>query len=687
MSGSRIDAEQVKAAAAGRELELLEYVAHLDRSILDGKHHPCPRCGGKDRFRLIDAKAGSVLCNGCFRAGNGDFLAAIQHFRGISFPQAIEEAAYRLGIVHSLGGNAKSAPAGRTTTTAPATAAGANQEGGSPAVDPLVRMAETKNCPVESLRAFGGVSFPEKGACAFPMFDGNGVKVSQFNVFPDSPDAQQRKGMNAKGKQAGLFFPIVDGAPRLPKHGETWLVVEGVKDAAALHGIGYANTCGPSGKYLKSEWLPLFKDVRLVLVLNNDPAGVEAAAEIKRKFEGKGPAAIRILTLPAAGDVRDNIKAVGVEAVKAAIDRAVQEREAELPEFVRLIDCQQFLALDLKPRFLVRGVLVAGQPAVIGGRSKTLKTSIATDLVVSLGSGTSFLGEFPAERVTVAFWSGESGATTLRETAFRIARSRGVDLADCSILWNFALPKLSRQDHLGALENTIRERHIDVAVLDPLYLMLLSGETANQAGNVFAMGSALAPLGEIGQRTRCTMIVLHHFRKSGQPDPEEPAAIEELSQSGVSEWCRQWALLARRSPYAADGHHELYLRCGGSFGHAGLWGVDVDEGLLDPDTLDGRRWDVAVRPIRDVRDEARRAAENRKAEQAARRADDDRRKMVEALRRCPHGETQTALRQLAGLSGQRAADALRSLVGDGHAEFCEVTKYTRKEQGYKPTGK
>jgi hypothetical protein len=74
------------------------------------------------------------------------------------------------------------------------------------------------------------------------------------------------------------------------------------------------------------------------------------------------------------------------------------------------------------------------------------------------------------------------------------------------------------------------------------------------------------------------------------------------------------------------------------------------------------------------------------ARQAERKADDCR-KMLESLRRCSGGETATTLRQLAGLSGLRAADALRSLVGEGRAELCEVTKYRRKEQGYRPTGK
>lgn len=364
------------------------------------------------------------------------------------------------------------------------------------------------------------------------------------------------------------------------------------------------------------------------------------------------------------------------------IEQASQADEPpEPPAFTRLIDCRELLALDLRPRFLVRGVLVAGQPCVIGGRSKTLKTSVATDLVVSLGSGSKFLGEFDTERVNVAFWSGESGAATIRETARRVADAKGVDLQACSILWSFDLPKLTRDDHLQALAETIKERSISVAVLDPLYLSLLTLETAGQAGNLYAMGTALQPLGEIGQQTRCTMIVLHHFRKSGQPDPDEPAALEELAQSGVAEWCRQWLLLARRTPYQADGHHELWFRAGGSFGHAGLWAIDIDEGQLDPDTLDGRRWDVGVKQAGDVRNEVRRERENRKAEQAGEREADHRRRVLVAIGDYPDGATKRDIKEDSRLNSENFARAVRQLVKE-----CRIQKITVEKNGRKYDG-
>ena len=283
-------------------------------------------------------------------------------------------------------------------------------------------------------------------------------------------------------------------------------------------------------------------------------------------------------------DVPDSIRDI-VEAQSAKPAR---------PSFCNLVTSAELLAMDMRPEFLVRGVLVKGAPCIIGGRSKAMKTSIAVDLALSLGSGKPFLGRYDVPKpVRVAFWTGESGAPTIRETALRIAKSKGIDLKDVSVSWSFDLPKLCRIDHLSALEQVIREQQLEVIVIDPLYLSLLSAETAGSAGNIFAMGAALEPLSRLAQATGCTIILLHHFRKSGIPDPENPAALEELSQSGAAEWARQWILLQRRTPYVSDGRHDLWLRAGGSAGHSVLVAVTVVEGLIDPDTGGGgtgRSW-------------------------------------------------------------------------------------------------
>ncbi len=109
----------------------------------------------------------------------------------------------------------------------------------------------------------------------------------------------------------------------------------------------------------------------------------------------------------------------------------------EQPAFTKLHTTKELLSLDLKPRFLVKGILAQGQPMVLGGRSKTLKTSIALDLAVSLGCGKPFLNHYESEKATVGIWSGESGAATIRETALRVAEAKNVFLDECDIYWSF----------------------------------------------------------------------------------------------------------------------------------------------------------------------------------------------------------------------------------------------------------
>lgn len=672
-----IDTERIKEAARGRWAEILTTLGGIPRESLDGRHHPCPKCGGTDRFRMIDAEAGALFCNHCFDANNGDGFAALQWATGQPFPAVVRMVADHVGAGMGNGngnGNGHHKPNGKQAQT-------------------YATSAEARAVYVKQLG---------EPTTWWEYLDASG-QCAGFVYRWDTPKGKEVRPVARIGdKWVCGGMPEPRPLYRLPEitTAEVVYVVEGEKAAEALRDAGLTVTTSPHGSKSakQADWSPLAGKTVCILP-DNDTAGAEYAETVKGLLAKVKPApAVKLVDLPdlpEKGDAHDYVQRRRSEGatlpeiraeVEALAAQATAE-QAEPPAFAKLIDCRELLALNLRPRYLVRGVLVAGQPAVIGGRSKCLKTSVAIDLAVSLGSGTPYLNCWPAERCRVGVWSGESGAATIRETAQRIAAARDVALEDCDILWAFALPRLSRADHLDLLRETITGQSIDVAIVDPLYLALLDAETAGQASNVFAMGAALQPVGEIGQATGCTMIVLHHFRKGGGADPDEPASLEELSQSGVVEWARQWLLLARRTPYQSDGRHELWQRIGGSAGHAGLYAVDIEEGLIDPDTLDGRRWDVAVRSVADARAETRQAVESRKAEQASKRQQDDCRKMLEALRRSPSGDTMRALRGLAGLSGERAADAVRALVGEGRAEQIEITKYRRKETGYRATDK
>ena len=93
------DTEAVRQAASGRWPGILQSVAGIPPERLDpSQEHPCPKCGGETRFRLVDEVAGAVRCSHCFSTKCGDGFAAVAWMLGLSFPAAVARVAEHLGI-------------------------------------------------------------------------------------------------------------------------------------------------------------------------------------------------------------------------------------------------------------------------------------------------------------------------------------------------------------------------------------------------------------------------------------------------------------------------------------------------------------------------------------------------------------------------------------------------------------
>lgn len=366
-------------------------------------------------------------------------------------------------------------------------------------------------------------------------------------------------------------------------------------------------------------------------------------------------------------------------------DWAGQDAKQNGPRFT-LIDSDQFHKAEYTRRYLVKDILAEGQNCIIGGPSKSLKTSFAIDLALSIGTATPFLGEFTVnESARVAVMSGESGGYTLQETARRIAAYKEIELSAAKVLWGFELPQVSSADDLHDLEAMITDHEVEVLILDPLYLCLLGIDFASQASNVFAMGPHLQHLSAIGDRTGCTMICLHHTKKS-TARTYEPLGLEDLAMAGFAEWARQWILVNHREEYEpGTGMHNMWMVNGGSAGHNGLYAVDVDEGTFD--TYGGRKWLLSLEngsQVRKEKAEERERAKEHKQEQAV---EGRKLKILQLLRKADYadGLTMSAIADKVNISRRNCAHSLEQLVDEDAVMKCQVVPPHRKNavDGYR----
>jgi hypothetical protein len=341
-----------------------------------------------------------------------------------------------------------------------------------------------------------------------------------------------------------------------------------------------------------------------------------------------------------------------------------------------VLDSRAFAEADYRLDWLVRWLMVRGQPVLLGGPRKSLKTSIVIDLVVSLAAARLFLG-VDAFRVPlpvrVCLLSGESGEAVLQETARRVCAAKGVSLPDLPISWGFDLPQLANAADVATLTQGLKELKIEVLVIDPAYLCLLAGVEGKEinAANLFQVGPLLLSLSRACLAVGCTLVLIHHTRKNVH-DPFAPVELEDLAFAGSQEFARQWILVNRREKYEpGSGVHRLWLNSGGCAGQGGQWAVDICEGVLRED-FTGRRWEVTVRKA----EEARQACAD---ERQGRRDRDDDARLLNALDRLaaqkggPHaGVGYTEARDLAGLSGAKMTRAVLRLEADGIIEQVEL---------------
>jgi len=305
------------------------------------------------------------------------------------------------------------------------------------------------------------------------------------------------------------------------------------------------------------------------------------------------------------------MRAVDYRAMLNAVVAAQQAIDAP-SRGLKVMTWAELDAIETQIDYLIDDVMAAMQPMVIGGASKTLKTSIMIAMAIAMATGQKLCGRWQAGRRTVTrpgkrrtqtveSWtplrvgiiSGESGSTVLKDTARRIAAAMGVTPGDAGacIEWSADLPDPSAGSGLSDVRRWVERSRLDVLYLDPAYLLFPGA--GQHAANVMIMGAAIAGLFRVLQDTGATPCMLHHTsRGASRGKTGEPADLADLAMAGFPEVAAQWMLIARRQKYTFDGSHKLWLTIGGRAGHSSLVGLDIAEGLRsDPG---GRRWEARV---------------------------------------------------------------------------------------------
>jgi len=276
---------------------------------------------------------------------------------------------------------------------------------------------------------------------------------------------------------------------------------------------------------------------------------------------------------------------------------------------------------------------------------------------------------------------------TIRETIMRVGESKGIDAAGITgLVITEDLPVFGHLGHVDAMRRWITDHELAAVVIDPAY-MCLGEADANSAGNLFIVGQRLRSIATVCRECGVTLVVAHHTKRGGV-DPHQPAELEDIAWAGFQEFARQWLLLARREKYEpGTGSHRLWLSAGGSAGHGGQWGLDIEEGIRSRESV--RHWDVAVRDVDEIRETTQADREAAREEKAQKRAEakieDHKRRIVDAMMAFPQGESKSEIRTAAGLNTVQFGPAFADLIRSKDVVTCDVRKSNWKSPitGYK----
>lgn len=501
--------------ARGRWRELL-IAAGVPHEYLDRKGHPCPKCGGDDRFSVFRdfSETGAVHCRHCFTAG-ADGIATIQWLLGLTFVDACNWIHERVGRISRL-------EAAKGSMTKPTTFATA--DAATAALDRFMHKRHQAYCVCH-----WDYHSPDGNRVAVVVrYESDGKKtyrpVSKHDDgwhWGDPPGLWPLYGLAELGSQPGTVF-IVEGEKC--SDAVKWL---GLQPVTSAHGARSA---------AKTDWSPLAGADRVVILPDNDDAGRRYADDVEAIVSGLGVADVRLLELPGlppGGDVCDwiatqqrppdelclELERLADQTTPIEPDEPERPRtNAEprrRPKLVRLADVQPE-AVD----WLWPGRIALGKLTLLTGDPGLGKSFLTIDLAARVTTGRAWPdspGTLNSIGSVVMLSAEDDLADTIRP---RLDAAR----ADCSKVFCLQAVVIKAEDRpedlergfslttdCEVLEATLRQvADCRLLVVDPITAYLAGVDSHRNA----ELRAVLQPLSDLAAAWGVAVVAVTHLNKS-----------------------------------------------------------------------------------------------------------------------------------------------------------------------------
>ncbi|MCA9152883.1 MAG: AAA family ATPase, partial [Planctomycetales bacterium] len=365
--------DDLKQRASGHWRQLL-ISAGCSPDSLDGRGHPCPKCGGRDRFSVFKdfEETGGVHCRHCFTDG-ADGFSAIGWLLGLSFGDAktwVEQHLSRHATIDRL---QSKLPRGQSWPTC------------REAVAALDRFMSRRH---DGARQAGLWTY-RRGCEPIAVV----VRYDYATGKTYRPVSRHADGWR--------WSDPVDSWPLygdLPESLDCVFVTEGEKCADVVRSFGLVavTSAHGAGSAQKTDWTKLATAQRVVILPDCDDAGGRYAAEVERLVRSASVSDVRIVELPGLqsgedvadwsnGRDPDECRAELLALADSSSPVALTFQRRRRPKLVRLSDVEPETV-----RWLWPGRIALGKLTLFAGDPGLGKSFLTMDIAARVTTGTTW---------------------------------------------------------------------------------------------------------------------------------------------------------------------------------------------------------------------------------------------------------------------------------------------------------